>query len=276
VSLKQTQTLFMEYLLGGGERARESDAVNVEPPLSEFASLVEDQSGISVDKRMRIYANAYRERLKETIDTDHEILGLYLGDELFETMVANYIDAHPSSFHSLRQFCDALPQFLREDDFFGQYCILSDLARFERQLMQSFDAADSARASFSDLQAIDAQLWPGIQLRFHASVQVFRCESNAVESWQALKQGQAPPEPDYGRPRVWMLWRGIERISEFVSLNPDQLALLEGFVRGRDFAQQCERMLEWHDPESTPGEVLSTLQTWFERGIVRAVVSSAA
>jgi hypothetical protein len=261
VNLKNTQTAFMDFIL-----ATEDDQ-NAEG----FRSLIVDQVGIGVEKRMQIYASAYSIRLKETIETDHEMLGLYLGDELFDKMAAEYVASHPSSFHSLRQFCEALPQFLREDNFFSQHAVLSDLAGFERALLHAFDAQECPRATFSDLQAIDGQLWPGIRFRFHASLQIFRCESNAVESWQALKQGETPPAADYSSKRAWMLWRGTNRISEFISLAPYQLALLQGFLEGKDFAQQCECMLQWFDEESAPAEVLSAMQAWFELGIIRSI-----
>ena len=261
MNLKNTQAAFMDYILAAEGHQNTND----------FRSLIADQVGIGVDKRMQIYANAYSIRLKETIETDHEMLGLYLGDELFDKMAIEYVASHPSSFHSLRQFCEALPKFLRDDDFFSQHTILSDLAGFERALLHAFDAQECPRARFSDLQAIDGQLWPGIRFRFHASVQIFRCESNAVESWQALKEGQTPPPADYSSKRAWLLWRGNSRISEFISLAPYQLALLEGFLEGHDFAHQCERMLYWFDQNTAPTEVLSAVQAWFELGIIRSI-----
>ena len=269
MNLRDTQSLFMNYLLAANT---ESDSANLENKSADFAQLIADQAGIGVDKRMGIYSNAYRVRLIETIDTDHEILGLYLGDDLFDKMVSEYIAANPSSFYSLRLFCDALPEFLRQDSFFGQYPIISDLASFERRLLNAFDAQESERASFSDLQAVEPELWPGIQFRFHPSLQIFRCDSNAVESWQALKQQQAPPEPDYSGQRAWMLWRGPDRVSEFISLAPFQLALVEGFLKGSNFAQQCEQMLQWFDQEQAATEVLQAMQAWFQLGIVRSIV----
>ena len=143
---------------------------------NDFRSLIADQVGIGVDKRIQINANAYSIRLKETIETDHEMLGLYLGDELFDKMAIEYIASHPASLHSLSQFCEAFPKFLRDHDFFSQQAILSNLAGFERALLHAFDAQECPRARFSDLQAIDGQLWPGIRFRFHASVQIFRCD----------------------------------------------------------------------------------------------------
>ena len=271
MSLRDTQTRFMNYILAP-QGGHETFAIDGEGDSAEFSSLVAEQSGIGVEQRLGIYANAYRARLRETVDTDHEMLGLYLGDELFEKMVAGYIDQNPSAYHSLRLFCDALPDFLSSDDFFSQYPVLADLARFERRLLNAFDASECDRASFGDLQAIAPQLWPQIQFRFHPSLQIFSCGSNAVESWQALKQGEAPPAPDYSSERSWLLWRGSDRVSEFLSLAPYEVALLEGFIHGNNFALQCECMLEWFSADAAPGEVLQSIQLWFGRGMVRSVV----
>jgi hypothetical protein len=271
VNLRDTQSLFMDYLLAANT---ESESASLPDTSASFAALIAAQAGIGADKRMAIYSNAYRVRLVETIDTDHEMLGLYLGDDLFEKMVVDYIASNPSSFYSLRQFCDALPAFLREDEFFSQYPILAGIADFERRLLNTFDAQESERATFSDLQAIEPQFWPGIQFRFHPSLQIFCCNSNAVESWQALKQEQTPPSPDYSGQRAWMLWRGASRVSEFISLEPFQLALVEGFLHGNNFAGQCEQMLEWFDQEQAPTEVLQAIQAWFKLGIIRSVVTS--
>lgn len=262
--LAKIQQEFMQYLL--------SDAPN--SGVVDIRARVSEQSGISAEHRLEIYANAYRIRLKETMETDHQILGLYLGDELFDKLAAEYINAHPSAAKSLRQFCDNLADFLRTDDFFSQYPILADLAQFERLLLAAFDAADATRASFSDLQALAPQYWPDCQLRFHPSVQIFSCQSNAVESWQALKADTHPDAPYYKRERHWLLWRNSDRLTQFESLSVSQHALLRGFIEGNNFAQQCDMMLAWFDEQTAPMVVLQTLQAWFDKGIIREIASS--
>lgn len=259
--LKKLQQDFMQYLLDPTQQNGE-----------QFQGWVSEQSGLPATSRMQIYANGYVLRLRETIDTDHELLGIYLGDELFEQMVEGYVRAHPSTFRSLRQFADALPDYLATDEFFSQYPQISELAAFERRLINAFDAADSTQATFAELQAIAPELWPGIQFRFHASVQIFRCQTNAVESWQALKAEQAPPAPEVGEQRTWLIWRGQERLTEFMSIAPYQHALLIGFLQGNNFAQQCEQMLSWFSEDEAAMQVLQALQAWFEMGIIRSIV----
>ena len=264
--LAEIQQQFMQYLL--------TDTASDEHPAvaSKITGLVSEQKGISAQHRLQIYANAYRIRLKETIETDHEILGIYLGDELFDKMALEYTLAYPSSGRSLRQFCDKLPDYLQQNEFFKQHPIIADLARFERRLLNAFDAAESERASFADLQALPPQEWPNCTLRFHPSVQIFSCNSNAVEAWQALKADSTPPQADYQHPRAWLLWRGLTRLTELISLTADQHTLLTGFIAGQNFAQQCESMLEWHDEQTAPLIVLQTLQSWFSKGMIRSIV----
>lgn len=274
--LRETQQAFMDYILTDAALGTEGRNAGKNDKTDTFHSLVADQVGIASDIRMQIYSNAYRARLWETIETDHEILGLYLGDDLFEKMVDGYVAQHRSVFRSLRGFCEALPEFLATDDFFREHPVLSHIASFERCLLNAFDAEESDRADFQALQALPPEEWGDVTFRFHSSLQIFRCDSNAVESWQALKKGESPPAPDYSGERIWLLWRGVERLTEFMSISPAQLALLEGFIHGKSIADQCELMLGWYSPEDAPGQVFSALQAWFTMGIIRDVIAGSS
>ncbi|NMH65974.1 DNA-binding domain-containing protein [Shewanella salipaludis] len=257
--LHQLQQDFMAYLLQGEPGPALADRLKRQ---------IRDQGGISLDTRIGIYANAYRVRLTEVLETDHPNLALYLGDDLWNTLTSAFIQARPSQFRSLRDFGDALPDFLRQHPQFNQDPILADIAAFERRLLNAFDAPEQPRAAFEQLQGLAPALWPGCRLRFHPSVQLFKCHSNAVESWQALKQGQAPAAADYSAQRAWLLWRGESRLTEFISLAPYQLALLEGFLAGEDFATQCAAMLAYVDADQAPVTVLQSLQAWFSMGLI--------
>ena len=63
--LAQLQSSFLQFLMGRGD-----------PP----EGLVAGHGGMAAHTRLAIYRNAYRLRLREAIETDHEILGRYLGD----------------------------------------------------------------------------------------------------------------------------------------------------------------------------------------------------
>ena len=265
-SLKQTQAILMDYIL-----ADKSGNNMQTDKYSALSAIITANSDEDCQKRIGIYASAYRLRLIETIETDHEILGSYLGDELFDKMAQEYINTHPSSYRSLRHFCDLLPQFLNDDTFFSQYPILSHIAAFERRLLNAFDAEEQSRINFSEFQQLAPEYWPESRLRFHPSMQIYQCQSNAVESWHALKNKKIPPQPDYTLASSWLLWRGKERLTEFISLTEYQRVLLEGFLKGQNLAQQCELMLNYFNEEQAPTKVLQAIRAWFEMGLIRAI-----
>lgn len=261
INLKQTQHTFLNYLLAPNKKNTKA--------LHRLLSV--NQGPIS-SLGMEIYVNAYRTRFKETIETDHEILCLYLGDDLFEKMADKFIEVCPSQFRSLRDYCDNLPQFLINDAFFCQHAILSDIAKFERALLNSFDAADTKRSDFSELQNLPAEFWPECKLRLHPSVQIFSCKSNAVQSWQALKEKKTPPAADYSDEQFWLIWRSEERVTEFISLQSHQLALIKGVMQGHNFSELCSSMLDWTEPGHAPVTVLKAVKSWFDMKLIQKVV----
>ena len=86
------------------------------------------------DRRLAVYCDAYRARLSEALATDYEVLHTCVGDEDFDTMCRAYIDAHPSTYYSLRWFGQNFPAFLR-----SRYTEnLGELADFEWSLVAAF------------------------------------------------------------------------------------------------------------------------------------------
>lgn len=237
-----------------------------EAPLRE---LVADQGGIPPEVRLAIYRNAYRLRLRETIDTDHEILGRYLGDELFETLVDGYVAAHPSRHRSLRDFTRELPGYLRRSEPFSDHPMLAELAAFERLLLEVFDARDADRVDLAELMALAPEAWPGMRLRFHPSVQQFRADWNSVEIWAALKAETPPPDAVRQSVSHWLLWRGRDRLSQFRPLAFLEQKLLDLALRGANFACLCEAAGVEIAESEVSGTMLGMLSDWIGAGLIR-------
>ncbi|WP_428035740.1 DNA-binding domain-containing protein [Amphritea sp.] len=229
---------------------------------------------LDAQQRLSIYQSGYRLRLREVIDNDHPVLGSYLGDELFEQMVEGYIEAVPSRYRSLRYYCDPLPEYLYQDAFFSQYPHISELARFERSLLSSFDAPDRETASPEELQQLAPQRWPGMQLRFHPSLQLFTSQYNTVEIWQAIKAEQTPPDPTR-QPGCWGIWRNRERLTEFRSVAPLEQHLIDSFLQGESFATAAEITAANVGEATAAAELLSILVRWLELGWVSLLADKA-
>ncbi|WP_143764412.1 HvfC/BufC N-terminal domain-containing protein [Cognaticolwellia mytili] len=228
---------------------------------------VEEHGGISRDARLHIYKNAYQMRLKETIDNDHEQLGIYLGDDLFDQMVDGYIKAYPSNNTSLRNFADALPEFLANHAPFNGYPLISELAHFERLLMVAFDAADTERFTRELLIEIPHEQWPTLVFRFHPSLQICHFNFNTVETWQALKQEKAP-QPATKIANTWLLWRNKQRLTQFRSISQVEFSLLEMILKGSDFSSLCDYLLTQNLEEDVSQVALNYLLAWIDDGIL--------
>ena len=228
---------------------------------------IEDHGSISRDVRLHIYKNAYQARLKETIENDHEMLGFYLGDDLFDQMVLGYLNAYPSDNTSLRHFADKLPLFLANYTPFKDHPIISELAHFERLLMVAFDAADAERFTRNLLANIPPEQWPDLVFRFHPSVQLARFQYNSVETWQALKQEQAP-EPAKEQYSDWLLWRNNDRLTQFRSLPAQEYHLINMILQGASFADLCDFLLQEVSEEQASPLALDYLLKWLDDGIL--------
>jgi len=255
--LQALQRQFLSFLLNG------------DPAITDA---IVDQAPVGRDTRLGIYANAYRLRLRETLETDHEMLGLYLGDDLWDQLADGYIADQPSKFRSLRQYGDALPAWLRRHQPFSDYPQIAELADFERRLLVSFDAADSDRSSTAALAEVPAGDWPLLRLRFHASVQPFSASSNCILIWQALKAGNTPPDPTLDQPATWLLWRGEDRLTQFRSMPEHESSLLTHFLGGGDFADGCERLLPLVTEDEVAASALDLLTDWLRNGLVRELI----
>jgi len=243
---------------------------------NSIAEHIAAQGGVTVEQRLQIYQNAYRIRLRETIDTDHPELGRYLGDELYNAMVDGYINHYPSSFTSLRQFADRLPEFLANTAPFSGYPQLAELARFERMLLAAFDAADSPRATIEELNQHPPQTWPELRFQFHPSVQIFSTGYNVVQIWQTLRGESGEPPAPQATTCHWVLWRNKERLTEFCSVSPLELEMLRCFLAGESLMQVAEFPAAEMPEDEAGSYLLNTLHQWLDRGWVRRLGTQAA
>lgn len=250
--LNKLQHEFMQHLL-------DKDSV--------IAENVTQQGQVPVSTRLGIYGNAYKVRLKGSIENDHEMLGIYLGDELFDLLAAGYIASKPSHYTSLRDFCQHLPEYLRTTEPFSDNPIIAEIANFERLLLIAFDAGNANRATIENLTSIPQEQWPELKLRFHPSLQIYSTLWNSVPSWQALKAEKSPPQQEELNAQ-WLIWRNRDRITEFRSLANDEHAMLNGFLQGSSFAEVCELLLEYHLEEEVATSAIQHLTSWIQIGII--------
>ena len=231
------------------------------------ASDLRSEGGIDVALGLGIYSHAYQARLREVLGNDHGALSSYLGDVLWNELCAAYLATHPSQHRSLRQFGDALPEFLALHFTFKGHVEIAELVRFERSLLDCFDSRDVPLATWKQLQQLPAADWPSLRIEFSSSVRRLSMASNAIAIWIALKANRLPTT-ERVEPSEWLCWRDAELVTQFRSLDVEEAALLDFFLGGGGFSDACEYLLAWHPADDVPSRAVGHLARWAEDGLV--------
>lgn len=266
-----------------GHRKKELQMPSLKDVQQEFMALLQDndrqiesrvikQGALNSSQRVDIYRTGYRIRLRGVIDSDHEMLSLYLGDDLFEQLVEGYIDAAPSEHPSLRFFAERMPEYLSKTAPFADHPILAEIAGFERVLLHTFDSADADTLEQSLLQQIPAEAWPTLTFTMHPSIHFYPTHWNSIESWQHLKNDGSPPEASYSEaPRMWAVWRGPQKVTEYKSLQGAEWIALQHMAQSKPFAEVCEAL----QPHLAEEEIAPTLFNYINEWLLRGWITSA-
>ncbi|HKQ26502.1 MAG TPA: DNA-binding domain-containing protein [Burkholderiales bacterium] len=221
--------------------------------------------------RLDIYYNAYRLRLAEALGTDYAMLKAYIGDEIFDAIVRDYIDARPSVFRNVRWFGGDLADYLREEPRYAGQPILADLARFEWALGLAFDAADMTALRFEDVAAVPPEAWDGLRLMPHPALHVVELRTNAVTVWNQLKNAEQGIAPEsLPAPLRWAIWR--KQFSPyFRSLEDDEAWALGAVWNHLNFGEICTGLCQWLPEEQAASRAAILLRGWVDEGWIASL-----
>ncbi len=260
MSLRALQADFQGYLLDPERRA--------------IAARVTGTAKVDADTRLGVYAEAYRLRLLEALDTDFPTLHALLGDDEFDRLGRVYIDAHPSKHFSIRWFGERLSEFLRAAAPYNDHPALAEMAAFEWTMTLAFDAADDPLVTLDDMAAVPPSAWPALRFTPHASLHRLDLRWNVPAVWKARAADHdlEPPEEN-SMPVGWVLWRQ-ELATYFRSLEVDEAWALDALIAGRTFADICQGLCEWIDAQHVAAHAAGLLKRWITGGMIAKVEST--
>lgn len=146
--------------------------------------------GLSSRERLDVYHNAYRLRLIDVLLDTFEHTAIYLGDDWFDQLAADYVQTHHSTYTNIglygREFPDFLAERLADDKE------ISELALMDWKLRRAFDGADSAVMTQDNLQQLASER---TSIRLQAVPTLTSCMQhfNTLDIWHAINQEQTPP-----------------------------------------------------------------------------------
>lgn len=231
------------------------------------------------ETRLSIYSYAYRARLKEVLANDYPAMLMTIGDEHFNQIADDYIQAHPSHYFSLRDFGCHVPTFVKDliqqdeqqDIQWQDMPWLYELTLFEWALGQAFDAANLSVFTEQNMATIPAEAWPELKFTLHPSVHRLDFEWNIPELWQALTDDnptQVTAMRDVASP--WLIWRE-QLITRFRSMPIDEQRALDTLRECGSFNDVCEILASLMSEDKVPLRAAGLLKGWITQGLISGI-----
>ena len=133
----------------------------------EIEQNVESTSRLSAEQHLAIYQRSYYSRLLKCLREQFPALCYALGKKLFTDFAYEYLQKYPSQSYTLYDLSQKFPAYLeetrpdRDQDEENQESWINfmvDLAYFERQIMEMFDAPGNEGKPFADENTPDKLL----------------------------------------------------------------------------------------------------------------------
>lgn len=255
-SLASLQRLFQERILAGRPGVDAHVLSSVQATARE---------------RIQVYVDAFSLRLLDVLRKDFPGVRSLLGEHDFERLVRDYISAHVPDARSLRWAGRHLPAFLKRAR--RDRPVLAEMAEFEWQQSEVFDAPDAPIVGETEIAALPAAAWPDMRLKLQPSVRMLDLGWNVVEYSHALARKGPPPAPRLESPRKqWLLWRKSLTV-HWRSLDEGEAAALAAVAKHATFAELCEQVAAWDREESAALRSASLLKRWTADGLISNLIT---
>jgi hypothetical protein len=220
-----------------------------------------------------VYRHAYGSRLVEAMRNEHELLHVYLGDEMFDEMGHAYVGAKPSEHPNLRWFSKDLPDFLRSTAPYSDYPVLADLTALEKALNDAFDGKDAPVLALADLAGFAPEAWNELKFTAHPTASRLDLATNASAIWLALKNDENPPDAELpAEPCRLLVWRQ-DVTPMFRELSVEEAMMWDEAASGIPFGVLCSMLATYDDPDGAAARGAGYLHSWVTTGLLTGVTA---
>ncbi len=250
--LKKTQELFWSLT-----QARDGVQAACEPQTLR-RWIVEQDPGEAL-ARMEVYTQMYFSRISASLQEDFPAVSRALGEENFLSLVADYLQDHPSRFRDLAEVGNSLPKFLQTHPQSKNHPYLSDLARLEWAQIEVEREADAEPLGPAGLREIPAENWGDILLRLIPAARILRSRHRVLEAWKHSLKGSEGSE-------FILVWRNNFKVYS-LEISEQEASLLEQIQSIKSFGELCASLAEREASTAAP-QAASYLSQWLQRGIL--------
>jgi hypothetical protein len=228
--------------------------------------LIAGDERLSSHERLEIYADAYFYRLLDVFKEDYPATLAVLGETDFYNLITGYLIEYPPTEPSIFYAGRHLADFLANHPFSESRPFLSELARLERTLLESFHSSDANPLDGAAIAAIAPAEWPTIAMRTHPAVRLLGCEWHVVHMLRAIEAGKSWEAPSPG-PVTILVWRQKTQVF-YRELDIGERPALMLAQDGAIFAVMCEAIASECEDAEPLARINELLSRWLAAGLL--------
>ena len=161
-------------------------------PDAERPSGLKDGQGRAAGRRFDVYRNNVAVSLSEALEAAFPVIRKLVGEENFKILASAFLRAHPPCTPLMMFYGAEMPEFLGDFGPTRGTGYLSDVARLELALRESYHAADADPVDPTALQALPAEDLMQSTITLAPSVRVIRSEWPVYSIWRYNTEADAP------------------------------------------------------------------------------------
>ncbi|MCB9652623.1 MAG: putative DNA-binding domain-containing protein [Deltaproteobacteria bacterium] len=239
---------------------------------SRVDELVTAGPEITAEARLDLYHYAYHARLVECLADDFAAVQHALGEDDFEKVARQYIEAYPSTNPNLNAFGARFPEFLRTlAKERGHSRFAAELARLEWAVVEAIHAPEGTALDAEALTSVEAEAWPTLCLLPSTTLQRLVFEYPVNRYFQAYMNDEPieTPGPEWSSVAVYRQdWRVYR-----MPLTRPMANVLGAIMSGQPLVEALTPM-EAED-EISPDDISTWFKEWMASGFFSGISTNA-
>lgn len=142
--------------------------------------------------QLAVYINAYRFRLRDVTAEDYTVLQHYLGEDVFNQLIMDFVNTVPSSHFNIGRYATKLPQFIASQDKYDKFTF--ELCTLETAIAQLADDPETIPMEPADLENITIEALMEMILIPRSALQLFVFEYPVNNFYIAVQEEQPLPK----------------------------------------------------------------------------------